>query len=144
MSGNMRQAIPHLGSFGVIEPIQITYQIAGDASDTFKPYALTNQRIVCTLMYCAFACCIVMETRHKLFLVQTTGGFGGIAILLVQGIVQIGRSICHDHFLHEILLHDVLKGENGGILLILAKMEFYTLAVWFGIRNSSYFGSVQR
>ncbi len=73
MPGAMRQSVPHLGSLGVIEPIQITHQIAGDAPDTFKPYTLTNCRIVCTLMYCAFACCIVMKTRHKLILVQTAG-----------------------------------------------------------------------
>lgn len=46
MSGNMLQAILHLGSLGVIEPVQIANLIAGNAPDMFKPYTLTNYRIV--------------------------------------------------------------------------------------------------
>ncbi|WP_413815089.1 hypothetical protein [Agathobaculum desmolans] len=44
MSSNVRQAIPHLGAFGVVKPIQITYQIAGNTADAFKAHAFTNQR----------------------------------------------------------------------------------------------------
>ena len=94
-------------------------------------------------MHRAFACCIVMETRHKLILVQAAGGSSSIAILLVQGIVQVRRSICHDQFLHEILFHDVLERIEGSVGLVRVKMKFHAVAGRLSIGDSRNFHWLQ-
>ncbi|BFL40704.1 hypothetical protein K400107F7_23540 [Agathobaculum massiliense] len=40
----MRYTVIYLGAFGVVKPIQIAYQIAGDTADALKAHAFTNQR----------------------------------------------------------------------------------------------------